>query len=492
MLSLHVLDSDGEYLGYLHSATRIAYLAELNGPGGGSFEINPGAADAALVQPERIIEVRWLTGAIGQWVIQTMVEPLVGSTKAAMMKVSGQGLLGLLRKMVLYPHAWPALTDADALDAPLVCAPNVGMGFLGLFTGNVELPFTLNFSPTKDTNLTNWPNDVYLEFRPGQTMLDVVNGLAGLGHDFIVSAQRTLDAYVEAGNNVRYTIVFIEGQNLLSLTRTTESADLATVALGAGQTAMVQSTDFTWTTRRRQAYLPVRNATDEQQVAAANALFLERVRQPVQSYELVVRNSPIALYDYRVGDTIGVVTRQGQLALRVLSIHVEQNGQDQIVRLGVNETAMGLSQRMATAINAQATMAAASAGRLVAPDVRVIRAPVAFDWMLSGTVIAGDGQGGVIAVRSRLQILELTGGCTVAPRAGEDMLLSMEYSLDGMDTWTDLYSTDPIVGGGQLAITDGVLALTILQPGTYLRFNVDNTGHEEMQNLRVRLRTREV
>ena len=95
MLSLHVLDSDGEYLGYLHSATRIAYLAELNGPGGGSFEINPSAADASLVQPERIIEVRWLTGAIGQWMIQTVVEPLVGATRAAMTKVSGQGLLGI-------------------------------------------------------------------------------------------------------------------------------------------------------------------------------------------------------------------------------------------------------------------------------------------------------------------------------------------------------------------------------------------------------------
>lgn len=490
MLSLHVLDENGAYLGYLHSATRIAYLAELNGPGGGSFEINPGAADASLVQPERIIEVRWLTGAIGQWVIQTMVEPLVGATRAATMKVSGQGLLGMLRRQVLYPHAWPALSDADALDAPLVCAPNAGTGFLGLFTGNVELPFTLSFTADLDSNLAAWASAVYLEFRPGQTMLDVVNGLIGVGTDFVMSGQRTLDATNAAGSDLHLSVVFIEGKNLISLTRTTESADLATVVLGAGQTALVQSEDFAWTTRRRQAYLPVRNALDEQQVTAANDLYLERVRQPVQSYEMVVRNSPVALYDYRVGDIVGIVTRDGQLALRVLSLHIEQNGLDQIVRMGVNETAMGLSQRMATAINAQATMATASAGRLAAQDARTLRAQVAFDWKVSGTVAAGDGQGGVYEVRSRLQVLGLTGGCSTAP--GSDAAMSVEYSLDGMDTWSDLYSTDPVIGGGQKAVTDGVLALRLLQPGTWLRFNVDSPGSAAMANLSVRLRTREV
>ena len=61
-----------------------------------------------------------------------------------------------------------------------------------------------------------------------------------------------------------------------------------------------------------------------------------------------------------------------------------------------------------------------------------------------------------------------------------------------MDTWADLYSTGPVIGGGQRAITDGVLALRLLQPGTWLRFNVDSPGSAAMANLSVRLRTREV
>lgn len=497
MLTFHVLDPDGGYLGYLPSATGKTIFAELNGSGSGKFSINADAADAnsTLIAEENIVEARWLGSAVFHFVMQRISQPVVSATRAArMIQVSGLGVLGLLRKAVLYPHAWPALTDADSMEAPLVCAPSFGMGFLGLLTGNVELPFNLSFTATKDSNLATWPTNVYLEFRPGQTVWDVVQALVARGYDVRYDpGTRSMDAYVTAGNDLRNTILFQEGKNILEYGVERDTLDLATVVLGAGQAAMVESSDFSWTTRRRQAYLQAQNATDEQQVLAANEVLLAHTRQPAAAYTLTVRNSPVALYDYHIGDTVGVRTAMlGAQAFRVMGITLEQVGdQDFRVTLGVNEVTMPTAVRQQVASDAQAaSQSPGNRWRLTARDVRAVRPIVAFDWLISGTVLAGDGQGGVVAVNNRLQILGLTGGCTVAP--GEDILLSMEYSLDGMDTWTDLYSTDPIVGGGQLAITDGVLALTILQPGTYLRFNVDNAGREEMQNLRVRLRTREV
>lgn len=488
MLSVHVLDPDGAYLGYLHSATQIAFLKELNNPGSGSFEINPDATDAALIDPERLIEVRWLDDAIGHWVIQAIEEPLV-APRSDMVRVSGQGLMGLLRSVVLYPHAWPLLNDQDSLNIPLVCASTVGAGFLAMFNGNVDLPFWINFGPTQDTALATWPDDIHLEFRYGQNMLDVVSGLAGFGHDFMMAPERSLDAYVAAGSNLAASIVFVEGKNIISMRRTTESTDLATVVLGAGQNMLVESTDFTWSTRRRQAHLPARNATNEQQVRAANELFLERVRQPIESYDLVVRNSPVALYDYDIGDTVRVITKRGgQMTLRILSIHIEEtDANSQVVTLGVNDAPMGMSQRLLTAINANSSVRAAGGWRLVAPDMRPARTIVTFDWLISGTISAGDQQGGVYEVADRIQILGLTGGVGTAP--GSDATLSIEYSLDRMTTWNDLYSTNPVIGGSKKTVTDGVLAATLLQPGTWLRFNVDAPGSSAMANLNVRLRT---
>lgn len=491
MLSVHVLDATGSYLGYLHSATRIAFLAELNNPGSGSFEINPDAADASLIVSERIIEVRWLESAIGHWVIQSIEEPLVTTSRSEMIRVSGQGLMGLLRGANLYPHAWPLLTNQESLSIPLVCAPTVGAGFLAMFNGNVELPFWINFGATTDTDLATWPDDIHLEFRYGQNMLDVVTALSGFGHDFVMSGDRSLDAYVVAGSNLAATIVFIEGKNILAMKRTTDSLDLATVVLGSGQNAVVESTDFTWSTRRRQAHLAARGATDEQQVRAANELFLTRVRQPIQSYELTVRNSPVALYDYGLGDTIRVITKRGgQMTLRVLSIHIEETDtKSQVVTLGVNDTALGYTQRLATAINANSSVQAAAAWRLVTPDVRPARTLVTFDWLVSGTVSTGDQKGGVYEVTERLQVLGLTGGVGTAPGTS-DASLSIQYSLDRMSTWNDLYSTDPIIGVGTKNISDGVLAMTLLQPGMWLRFKVDAVGSgPAMANLSARLRT---
>lgn len=496
MLSVHVLDATGSYLGYLHSATKITYLAELNNPGGGSCEISPYAADYALIEPERIIEVRWLETAIGHWIIQLIADPIVAPTRDARVRISGQGLLGLLRKAVLYPHAWPALTSPDALDAPLVCAPSVGVGFFGLLTSNVDLPFTFSFDPDRDSDSVVWPQDVYLEFRPGQTMLDVVNALIGRGYDIKTSAYyRTLDAHCYAGAIRTASIMLREGKHIRAMTRQRDSGDLATVVLGAGQANLVESTGFAWTARRRQAYLQARNAIDEQQVRAANIEFLARSQQPVDAYSLQVTASPMPLYDYYLGDTIRVISaRGGTQDLRVLSVQLAQEG-DSLgalkIDLGVNQAPMAFEVRVGAAMGAQVPLGQAGAGKLLAPDARVMRPSVTYDWKISGTVNAGNQQGGVYEVRDRVQVLDLSGGVGTAP--GSAATLNIQYSLDDMSTWQDLYSTKPTVGASKTRVTDGVYAQSILQPGTFLRFNVDAAGvGPAMANLSVRLRCQEV
>ena len=490
-LTFHVLDPNGVHLGYLASAVNRAIFAELNGPGSGKFQINPLAADASLVQLENIVEARWAGSAIFHFVIQRIRRPVVATTKAAMLEVSGQGVLAVLRRALLYPHAWPALTGPDAIEAPLVCAPTFGMGFFGLLNGNVDLPFSFTFTPTKDSNFVTWPLDVNLEFRPGQTMWDVVSALVARGYDVRFDpGVRSMDAYVTAGNDVRNTIIFQEGLNILEYTQTSDTFDLATVVLGKGQQTLVESSDFDWTTRRRQAYLQAQNAADEQQVAAANAALLAQSAAPAVAYDLVVRNSPRAMYDYRVGDTIGVRTAGlGSQAFRVLTISLEDAAPDFRVTLGINEeAAMPAALRQQMASDALATSASpGNRWRLNSRDVRTARPEVDFDWYLPGALSDGV-QGPLYEVRSRLQVLGLTGGCTSAP--GGTCTLTVEYSLDQMANWSDLFEATPTIGNGALTVTDGAPALRVLQAGTYLRFNLRSNAHAE--GLSVRLRTREV
>jgi hypothetical protein len=290
------------------------------------------------------------------------------------------------------------------------------------------------------------------------------------------------------------SIILQQGKHIRSMTRRRESGDLATVVLGAGQTNLVESSDFSWTTVRRQAYLQTRNAIDEQQVMAANTAYLERSRQPVESYDLEVINSPMPLYDYVLGDTIRVITaRGGNQTFRVLSVQIAQETDSPSalkVTLGVNQMLMPFATRINAVMGAQVPLGLAGGWKLLAPDTRPVRPGVTFDWKISGTVSAGNQQGGVYEVRDRVQVLDLSGGVGTAP--GSTATVNVQYSLDDMATWDELYSTKPTVGASKTRVTDGVYAQTVLQPGTFLRLNVDAAGSAAMANLSVRLRCQEV
>lgn len=494
-LTFHVLDANGAHLGFLPSAVGRTILVELNGPGSGKFSINADAPDAALVAAERIVEARWAGSAIFHFVMQRIKRPVVAPTRAGrMIEVSGQGVLSLLRKVVVYPHAWPALTDPDALDAPLVCGPSFGMGFFGMLNGNADLPFTFSFTPTKDSDLATWPNDVNLEFRPGQTMWDVMQALTARGYGMRYEAStRSVDAYVSAGNDLHNVIIFQEGLNILEYVLEQDTLDLATVVLGAGQQAVVESTDFDWTTTRRQAYLQAQNGADEQQVAAANQALLDQVSAPASAYTLVVRNSPRALYDYHIGDTVGVRTAMlGVQAFQVRAVMLEDAGADYRVTLGINSVLMPAEVRQRVASDALAfSQGPGNRYKLSGRDVRTTRPIVTFDWFYAGAV-PSTALGQVYRVENRLQVIAASGGCSAAIVTGDKAEIMIRYSLDNMASWADLFVSTLQIAGDTMTLATAAPALSVLQPGTYLSVEVRATGHDSLNDLSLRLRTREI
>lgn len=498
-LEFHVRDASGAYLAMLYGARDKKYRAELRGTGAGSFVINandPQATTTNLAN-ENIVEVRWAGSTIGYWVIQSKKQAMVADGAGAEdIDVSGPGILALLRKAILYPTAWPALTDPDSLETAIVCAPSAGAGLLGIWSSNVDLPVTLGFNHTVDSDDVDWSLDVYLEFRPGQSLLDVVDDLRGLGYDFVVNAGLVLDAYTSAGDAA--TATFRQGVNIVTCNVGSDTTDLASVVLGEGQGTITESTDFTWTTRRRQAHLAARNATTELQVAALNERYLARVHEPIQEIELaVVQNALTALpafgVEYQLGDTVTVVV-PGKLnsTYRVLSAELREIGDPRtvVVDLGLDGETVRLVERLRTAIDAGVPVAAGGAYNLVARDTRLLRNLVTFDWLISGTVSSGNAKGNIYEVRERVRILDFAGNVQTAP--GSTATVNLEYSLNQGASWDGMFEvTKPTFPAGETRMVAGIFTITMLHPGTLIRFDVDNAGSAAMANLSTRLRTRE-
>ena len=501
-LEFHVRDANGTYLALLEGARNKQYLADLLGCGAGSFVINASDAKAtsANLANENIVEVRWAGTTIGYWLIQRRRQAIVADTAdAEEIEVSGQGVLAWLKKAVLYPLSWPALTDPDSQQAPIICGPSAGAGLLGIWSSNIDLPLVVGFSMTTDSNDTDWPQDVYIEFRANQTLLDVIDALRGRGYDVMISSTSlTLQAYVSAGTT--RDVHFRQGHNIVSCNIEYDSGDLATVVLGEGQDVLVEGTDFTWSARRQQAALSARNATNEAQVTAVVDEYLARVHEPVTAIELAVVQSALTTLpaygvDYYLGDAVSVIV-PGKIdtIYRVLSAQLSELNNDPrtvIVNLGLNQVNPHVGERLKTVIDAGAPIAAGGAYNLVARDSRTVRNLVTFDWLLAGTVSAGDGQGPIYEVRERVRLLDFTGNVQTAP--GSTGSVSLQYSLDQGTTWIEIFEdTVPSFPAGETRMVPGVFSVTLLQLGTWLRFSVDAAGSGAMADLSVRLRTKEV
>lgn len=499
-LEFHVRDANNVYLAMLEGATDKQFIADLLGAGAGSFTIlaTDAKATATNLANENIVEVRWAGTTIGHWLIQRKRHTVVAdTTDSELIQVSGQGALALLRKCVLYPLSWPAMTDPDSLETPLVCAPSAGGGILGMWSSNVDLPLTIGFTPLTDSEDVEWPQDVYIEFRAGQNLYDVIDALRGRGYDFLVSPTLTLSAYVSAGTTSN--VAFRQGLNIVQCSIDYDTTDHATVVLGEGQGLMMEDTDFTWNTKRRQAALAVGNATNETQVANAVTAYLERVHEPLTAIELEVLQSanttlPAFGVDYQLGDTVKVVV-PGDIdtTYRVLSAELRELGDPRtvLVRLGLNQVHMDIIEQLRTAIDAGVPVAAGAAYNLVARDTRPTRNQITYDWLIAGTVSAGDQQGNVYEARERVRVLDVMGNVGTAP--GSTATIDIEFSLDHGGTWASLFdSVKPTFPASNTRLVEGVITYNLFQPGTWFRLNVDNAGSTAIADLSVRMRAREI
>jgi len=308
----HVDDPVGNYLAFLDGAFGKAYMATLSDVGSGKFTIHADdpKATAANLAVGNIVKVRYRNVDIGAWVMETIDNPLVdsGEEAARLITVSGRGLLALLDKGIVYPGD---LADAGTAERQFSGVTKASI-LLALYEEFVERgggELSPDFSSMHDSVAIPFADSVALNYKAGQTLLDVARNLAGLGLELTADPDRTLRAWNTAGTDRSATVIFRHGQTMLRAKQTTEGAGLTNAVLGEGQNVFVESTDATSIAsfRRREGYLAVRNTADSGQVGAANALLLAGWKNPRAAYELEVINEPFyPFFDYGIGDLVRI------------------------------------------------------------------------------------------------------------------------------------------------------------------------------------------
>ena len=485
-LSFHVHDKDANYIVELWDISNRKFAAIENEPGSGEFTIHADSVQATTTNLKigNLIRVDWQSTAIGWWIIEDMDEKLVTPNRAdEEIVVRGRGLLALLQKALIYPLLWPA--ESTKLDAALPFAPSVGYGFFSVLNSNTEWPFYISFYATIDSDGLDWDSNVYMEFRPGQNMLDVVNAIAGLGYYVRVNPSLYLEIFSTYGNgiygnNKTSTVYFRKGLNIVAASRKTPGSDLANVVLTKGQLHWVEASDNTSITahNRRQMFLQASNAGAENQAIAAGESLLDRTAEPTFDLSLEVSNTPTAFVDYNVGDLVNVIIPgKVDADYRVKSITLTQRTRpdDLSVTLGINREAILPANRFQYTVNAGTNTASAPATNIQAPDTRDgVGAPIQYRWFINGTLTTGDAQGGLYKVQYRTRIEEF--GAIVATAPGSVATFDIDYSVDAGASWASIFSLKPTIPASQVQSTGGIFAVRSLNANTLLRFNIDGVG----------------
>ena len=485
-LSFHVHDKDANYIVELWDIAGRKFTSIENEPGSGEFTINANSVQATTTNLTlgNLIRVDWQSITIGWWIIEDLNEVLVTPNKDdEKIVVKGRGLLAILQKTLIYPLLWPA--ETTKLDTPLPFAPSVGYGFFAVLNSNTNWPFYLTFYATIDSDGLAWDSNVYLEFRPGQNMLDVVNAIAALGYYTRVNPSLYLEifgAYGNGiyGNNKTSTVYFRKGVNIISASRQTPGSDLANVVLTKGQLHWVEASDTTSITahNRRQMFLQASNAGAENQVIAAGESLLDRTAEPTFDLTLEVTNSPVAFSAYNVGDLVNVIIPgKVDADYRIKSITLTQRSRpdDLQVILGINREAILPANRLQYTVNSGANTASAPATNIQAPDTREgVGAPIQYRWFISGTLSTGDAQSGYYKVQYRTRIDEF--GAIVATAPGSVATFDIDYSVDAGASWSSIFSLRPTIPASTVQSTSGIFAVRSLNVNTLLRFNIDGVG----------------
>lgn len=327
----HVYDRAGTYLTYLDNAYAKSYLSELNDCGGGQFSLHADdpKATSTNIAVGNLVTIRYANVDIGTWVMEEINEVLVeqGENVDKIITVSGRGVLGTMEDGIVYPAD---LDNPDSSERSFEGVPKAEI-FCTLwdeFQARGGGDLTEDFTKTVDSDGVAWTDSATMSVKAGQTLLDVMHELAGLGLDFTVSPDRTLSCRETAGTDKSASVVFAHGHNLLACQRKTMGANVTNAVLGEGQGLFVESTDAPsiGAHGRREMYLSTRNTNDETQVGLANAVVLNEYKDPPTSIQIaVLDNGVYPFLTYNLGDTVHVeVAGEINADYRLLAITMKE------------------------------------------------------------------------------------------------------------------------------------------------------------------------
>lgn len=377
----HVYDRVGHWLAYLDGAYEAAYYAQLNDCGGGAFKIHATDAKATATNLAigNVVRVRYRNVDIGAFLIEQVDEELVSGDEGTgqVISVSGRGLLALLEKGLVYPadlndpstttRAFTAQTRAD-----------IFLTLYNEFQTRSGGDLTTSFTAANDSDGNPWTDSNTMSYSAGQTFLALARNLTALGTDLTVDVDKTLNFYLAAGTDRSATVIFRHGQNIMQARRRQDAKDIANAVLGEGQDLLVESTDATSIAQygRKEAFLPGKNTGTQTQIEAANAVYLLRCKNPIQSIELSVNTADLHPFiDYTLGDTIALsIPDQLSGDYRVLGIALEEGTGpcDLYATLELNSAALEYLLKLQKAIEASKVVPPtyAAASSLAAGDTR--------------------------------------------------------------------------------------------------------------------------
>lgn len=357
----HVYDRVGHWLAYLDGAYEQAYFAQLNDVGGGAFKLH--STDAKATDENltigNVVRVRYRNVDIGAFLIEQVDEELVSSDEGAgqVISVSGRGLLALLEKGLVYPAD---LNDPSTTTREFTAQTRADI-FLTLyneFQTRSGGDLTTSFTAANDSDGAAWTDTNTMSYSAGQTFLALARNLTALGTDVTVDVDKTLNFYLAAGTDKSATVIFRHGQNIMQARRRQDAKDIANAVLGEGQGLLVESTDATSiaTYGRKEAFLPGKNTGTQTQIEAANAVYLLRCKNPIQSIELSVNTADLHPFiDYTLGDTVALsIPDQLTGDYRVLAITLEEGDGpcDLYATLELNSAALEYLLKLQKAIEA--------------------------------------------------------------------------------------------------------------------------------------------
>jgi hypothetical protein len=192
--------------------------------------------------------------------------------------------------------------------------------------------FTYGFSQSAPTGGT-WATKVDMTLKVGTSLLQVLDTMVDLGHDFWVNPTTSrLDAWESRGTDLSSTVTLALEDNLMEYATRAEPK-LKTQALIRTKEGWTQAAANADTNGRRETYLEYGNMRDEDTARAAARKLLNRTGKTqlvATKVSAVVKSGAAPYVNFTVGDVVTVpnATGTGTLKARVLTIAMVHDGKN--------------------------------------------------------------------------------------------------------------------------------------------------------------------